>query len=235
MKLDARTARLVVLATWAALFWWLRLTGEVARFIAPRNFWVVTFAAVVLTGLLVLAAVTQRQAEREWLSLREALGLVALLAPVLVVLVSSNAQLGSLAAANKLGSRGIDLAALPHTAPGDPHITFLALDLARRHADVARADGIAPGRRVTMTGFVLGGAAIPGRQFNLGRFYIWCCVADAVALQVKVVPPATGAAYPKDQWLDVDGRLERRAGKLVVVATRLRPVSAPTNPYGSFS
>ena len=236
MSFDARNARLVVVVAWAGLFLWLRATGQVARFIGPRNFWVVTFGGVALAVVAVVLFLIHPESDHRSppLTRREAAGLAALLAPVLIVLVTSTAQLGSLAASHKLTARGIDLTKLPR--PSAQEVGFLEINIAERHPDLADRYNVSDGRRVGITGFVLGNPA-PGRgPFQLARFYITCCVADAIPLGVTVHPPPGAHTPPhKDQWLHVTGTLHHDGNAFDVDADAIRPASAPSNPYLTFN
>ena len=114
--------------------------------------------------------------------------------------VLANAQLGALAASNKLSSRGIDSSALARLASRDAkHIGFLQLNAAGRDAGLTRELGLGEGKPVELTGFV----SETGRVFTLSRFYITCCVADAVPIGVHVSAGARGAKLDKR-------RLDRR-------------------------
>jgi uncharacterized membrane protein YcgQ (UPF0703/DUF1980 family) len=76
-------------------------------------------------------------------------------------------------------------------------------------------------------------ASTSGRQFELARFYITCCVADAVPVGVPV--ETSGARYRKDDWLDVSATLAQRGKRYVLVARQIKHVKAPKDPYLSFS
>jgi uncharacterized repeat protein (TIGR03943 family) len=207
-------------------FGMLWATDETSRYLGPRTDWVVPFGAVTL-GLVALgyAGPVLRGGGRP-LSVREAAGLLAVLAPIFLVLVAPQAELGALAASRKSISRAVSF-----EKPTGDQITFAALDYARYSA-VPHELGIVPGRKVELLGFVASGDAPPG-MFELGRFYITCCAADALPTLVKVDPTAVAPAetYRSDSWQRVRGRLAKRSGEFIVVAESIEPAQAPKNPY----
>jgi uncharacterized repeat protein (TIGR03943 family) len=236
MRLDPRSLRLAVVVAWAGCFGWLWATGEVVRYLGPRTQWVV-YAGAVLLAVVAIAYSRGRGDRTGRLPAGEALGLVALLVPVLLVAMLAHAQLGSLAAANKLSSRGIDVAALARFASRDAAgISFLQLKGAEKDADLADELGIRPGRPVQLLGFVSERSAGEEKPFVLSRFYITCCVADAIPLGITVEPFTARTGRPaKDQWLEVAGVLAKRGGHYVLRAERVREVKPPSNPYLSFA
>jgi uncharacterized repeat protein (TIGR03943 family) len=236
MRLDARSVRTVALAAWAGLFLWLWITGESVRYLGPRTQWVIPLGAVGLG----LAALGYARATRERPSPRvpgrELLGLLGLVLPILAAATLAHAELGSLAASNKLSSRGIDPSALARLASKDAHgVGFLQLNAAGRDAELSRELGLAPGTPVRLVGFV---SAQPhhGRPLELSRFYITCCVADAVPIAVEVeAGPSAARRLNKDDWLDVTGPVQHRPGAWVIHAARLRHIKTPSDPYLTFT
>jgi uncharacterized repeat protein (TIGR03943 family) len=146
--------------------------------------------------------------------------------------VLANAQLGALAASNKLSSRGIDSSALARLASRDAkHVGFLQLNAAGRDAGLTRELGLGEGRPVELIGFV----SDTGQTFTLSRFYITCCVADAVPIGVHVSAGRRGAQLDKDDWIDVTGVLARGHREWVVKALRIEHIKPPSDPYLSFA
>jgi uncharacterized repeat protein (TIGR03943 family) len=198
---------------------------------------VVSFGAIALSAATILYARAGAGAPdaRRPLAAGEAAGLAALLAPVLIAFLMAHAALGSLAASRKLGSRGIDVAKLASRLSAHPsHTGFLELKMAARDERWAAGAGIAPGRSVDLTGFVLHPATRNGGSFELARFYITCCVADSLPIGATIVPAVPLRAYPKDTWLEVTGAVARRGDSFVVDAVRVRRVNQPRNPYLNF-
>jgi uncharacterized repeat protein (TIGR03943 family) len=237
VTLDRRNLRALLLLTWSAFLFWLWLTGETARYLGPRTQWLVPFGAVAL-GLAALAYVrAPASAERARLSTAEAIGFTALALPMLAGLLLAHTQLGALAASKKLTARGIDPTALAelasrNSAGGD----FAKVQVASHNPKFAAQSGIKPGRDLQLEGFVMRGPKGAGRSFDLARFYIYCCVADAVPIDVTIEPADPhAAAYRRDDWLSVSGELVRRGGELRLRATRIRRIQAPKHPYLWFS
>ena len=236
MKLDLRSIRAIGLAAWGALFAWLWLSGESVRYLGPRTQWVVPLGAIGLT----LAAAAYLRSTRDVPSSRarplEVMGLAALVVPILAAATLAHAQLGSLAASNKLSSRGIDPSALARLASRDASsVGFLQLNAAGRDAGLSRELGLAAGKPVKLLGFV---SSHPGgrRPFELSRFYITCCVADAVPVSVHVSPGAVRRLHvQRNDWVSVTGVLARGDREWVVRAVRVEHVGAPSNPYLSFA
>ena len=232
MRLDLRSIRALALVAWAGVFAWLWISGESVRYLGPRTQWVVPVGAIGLTLAAAGYLVATRADRPSRLSLREGLGLAALVLPVLAAAVLANAQLGALAASNKLSSRGIDSAALARLASRDAkHVDFLQLYAAGRDDGLTRELGLAEGRSVELTGFV----SETGPLFTLSRFYITCCVADAVPIGVRVSAGKRGARLEKDDWIDVTGVLARGRREWIVRALRIERVKPPSDPYLSFA
>jgi uncharacterized repeat protein (TIGR03943 family) len=232
--LSVRNAQLAVLGAWAAFFAWLQATDQVLRYLGPRTAWVVPFGALTLTAATLGYARWSRggAAARQTLSVVDALRLGAVLAPVVFGVCLSDATLGSLAAANKLGDRGVDFSRLAGSlAGGSKEVHFLTIRAAEEDPEAGRLSGLVPGRPVKLTGFVLREPSAPGATFRLARFYITCCVADTVAIDVPVEPVPGSPPARKDAWFEVSGVLERREGKFVIAGARVRKVPVPGRPY----
>jgi len=210
MRLDLRSARLLALVAWAGLFTWLWVSGESVRYLGPRTQWVVPVGAI---GLALAAAaywLAGREERPSRLGAREGLGLAALLVPILAAAILAHAQLGALAASNKLSARGIDSSALARLAARDAsQVGFLQLNAAGRDTELSDELGLSEGSPVELSGFV-SSEGQRRRPFELSRFYITCCVADAVPIGVHVSPgSALRGELHRDDWLDVSGVLAR--------------------------
>jgi putative membrane protein len=234
VSLDTRTVRALALAAWALLFLWLWMSGESVRYLGPRTEWVVPVGAIGLG----LAAIGYLRAtgrhDGSALSALEWLGIAGLLLPIVAAATLGGAQLGSLAASNKLNARGVDPTGLARLASRDAReIGFLQLDAAGRDAGLSKELGIHPGTPVHLAGFVSIPPGRPGARFELSRFYITCCVADAVPVGVFVV--ARGKRFTRDEWLDVTGTLIRGKREWIVRAAWVEHVDAPSDPYLSFA
>ena len=234
MTLSLRNLRILVLGAWSAFFAYLWFSGQVLRYLGPRTAWVVTFGAITLTiATIIYAQVSARSADaRRGVSVGETLGLLSLLTPIILAMMLSNVSLGALAASQKLTSRGVDLDALAETlASSAAPITFVEVKAASDNPEEASKIGLGPGQQVDLTGFVMQPAASPKAPFQLGRFYITCCVADAIPVSVPIYPTLAHGSFSQDSWLEVKGALAQHGDKLVVDAEQIKRVPQPSHPY----
>lgn len=230
MSVDARIARGGVLGLWAALFLVLWASGTASRYLGPRTLWIVPFGAVALALATIAYSYGYVRSTRAGsaLTLREAASLFALLVPLAAVSLVPHAALGSYAASRK---GGIGFAFVRPHAPAKPsEASFLDIRVAEGDSDFAAEAGIKPGLRVRLLGFVVGSKDVPPGTFELARFYIACCIADAEAVGV----PVEGRGPSPNTWLEVTGSLARRGKRLVVIPDEVARVRAPKQPYLSF-
>lgn len=238
MTLSRRTLRLLVLAAWAGCLLLLWLSGQTAQYLGSRTAWVVPFGgiALVLATLAYAIISVHGPAARTGVSRGEALGLLALLLPVLVTFTLANAALGSLAASRKLSTRGLDLTQLiGKRAAAGGQSSLVSLQVAQQHPSEAAAYGAQPGALVRLQGFVLSAGGGSGHAFRIARMYITCCVADAIALSARVDPPSAAPTVGRDDWVEVDGTVQGRGQGLSVRAARVVPIAKPRQPYLSFT
>jgi uncharacterized repeat protein (TIGR03943 family) len=238
MTLDSRSARAFILCAWSAFLLWLWLTGEVGRYLGPRTSWVVPAGAVGL--LIVTVAYSRGNGARDRSVTRiqagEGLGLVALLVPIMAGALLANTQLGALAASKKLSQRGIDLSGLADLSGGSAHPDFLQVSVAGHNPGFAKESGLIEGKNVRLVGFVARAPARPRARFELARFYIGCCVADAVPIGLTIDPAASPRGrYRKDDWLDVTASLDHHGKRYLLLAHRIARVRPPHHPYLYFS
>jgi uncharacterized repeat protein (TIGR03943 family) len=230
MSVDARIARGGVLGLWAVFFLVLWASGTAGRYLGPRTQWIVPFGAVVLALATIAYGYGYLRARRSGpsLTLREAASLFALLVPLAAVSLVPHAALGSYAASRK---GGISFAFVRPHAPAKPsEASFLDIRIADGDRDFAAQAGIRPGVRVRLLGFVVGSKDVPSGTFELARFYIACCIADAEAVGV----PVGGRGYKPNTWVEVTGSLAKRGKRFVVVPDKVIRVRAPEQPYLSF-
>jgi uncharacterized membrane protein YcgQ (UPF0703/DUF1980 family) len=91
---------------------------------------------------------------------------------------------------------------------------------------------IAYARPVELTGFVTHAG---GDHFEIARFYISCCVADAVPVGVTVLPGTTRPArVQRDEWVTVTGAIARQGDGYAIRGLRVTKVGEPKHPYLSF-
>ena len=152
-----------------------------------------------------------------------------MLVPVLAVLAVPNAQLGASAAER----RAVDPSAAARLAASNdnlgPGLSYAYIMAAQDRPQ----PGVQPGTPVRLVGFVIRRPGTPDTMFQIARFFITCCVADATVLYATVDPPAE--APPRNTWLDLSGTLARRNGQLIVQAEQLHKIAPPQHPYLSAS
>jgi uncharacterized repeat protein (TIGR03943 family) len=160
-----------------------------------------------------------------------------LLLPVLVLVLVTPPALGSYAASRQPpGTNGGSAGELPPLPePVDGAVPLLVSEFVAR-ATYDREHSL-KGQRVRLVGFV-----IPdqdgGRDYQLARFVLACCAADAEAYTVVVRGDAT--SRQADQWLLVEGRwlpqpVPEQAGPSpkppVLLADSVTTVHPPANRY----
>jgi uncharacterized repeat protein (TIGR03943 family) len=151
-----------------------------------------------------------------------------LLAPIAALLLVAPPTLGSYGVAR--GAR-VDVRAgapvfskLPHRAAPLP---MTLLEFSQRAFDHS---GLSfNGNTVRLTGFVAGSK---GSGFELARYQIACCAADAIPVVVHVVGTA-GAVPGRDGWVAVTGKFRKGGhGEIPdIVATSVVALPAPEDPY----
>lgn len=231
MRIDPRRSlRTIVLATWAGFFGYLWLSGEMTRYLGPRTYWVVIFGTIALGGAALAHLFTLRTEHPARPSFGELLGSALLIVPVIAVVMIPSAELGALAASRKSSGGLVSAVAniVPATADGGP-ISFIDIHYATESAPYAELAGVVDGAEVELVGFVTGSLETR-TDFDLTRFYVSCCAADAVPYSVEIDPGGSGG-YEDDQWLEVTGSIEKRGDVFVVIAEEIRSIEAPDDPY----
>jgi uncharacterized repeat protein (TIGR03943 family) len=230
MSVDwVRLVRGTALLAWAAFFDWLWLSGRAGDYVGPRTAWVVPFGGIVLTVATVLyLRGAWRGGGARTPSAGDLLGLVAMLAPLLLVVAAPSSSLGALAVDRKRSSG--DQVAAVNRLGGNAELTLYDIAGANASTDYARDHDIRAGMRVDVDGLV--SAQVEGGTFELSRFLASCCAADALPFSIRVQPPSGAPAFELSQWLQVAGMLRRINGSLVLVAERMEPIERPANPYG---
>jgi uncharacterized repeat protein (TIGR03943 family) len=226
MRVGARLARGSVLAAWSVFFTWLWASGETGLYLGSRIAWVVPFGAVV-AGLSA-AALLARGPSGAVLSAGEGLAMVVLLTPIVAVLALPQAELGAAAAER----RTADIEAATRLARTAPLSRLSYAHLMAAQGDVPQP-GVEPGVRVRLVGFVMRRPNTAPGLFQVTRFAITCCIADAMALYATVDPP--GPVPARDTWVVVTGPLARVDGELIVKASSVVPILRPEHPYVSAS
>ena len=229
-----RVLRGLVLLAWSGFFLWLWISGEVSRYLGPRTYWVVPFGALTLGIAAVLHVLTVRSSTRTpGPSTIELVGAVMMTVPLVAVATVPNADLGTLAASRKSADGPVLSESLASGAV-DPveNPTFRDIVYAEESSRYADAIGVGEGTEVELVGFVDDSGTGPQGTFELTRFYVSCCAADAVPYSVAVDATGQTSETPQpDTWVEVSGILEPREGRFVLVADAFDPVSEPEEPY----
>jgi uncharacterized repeat protein (TIGR03943 family) len=233
---QTRSVLLVVLGATAI---WLSWSGDALNYVRPGLVPLVLAAGVVvvLLGLLPpLGLIGQQTAHAGvdgghhhtarvgWL----------LLVPVLVVMVVQPAALGSYAVSSRSAVPGAGDDQYPPLAA--PVRGAVPMSMAEFVTRAVRDPGQSlAGMRVRLVGFV--DPTDGGDGYRLTRFVIFCCAADAEALQAVVRGDPTPRA--RDQWLEVEGTWLPRPAAVddptppppLLKADLVRPIAPPRSPY----
>lgn len=115
------------------------------------------------------------------------------------------------------------------TAAGSPAATRNVYQWAY---EFATADpGTLLGDSVDVIGFVYHGDAPQADRFEVARFVVACCVADARGFTLPV-RWAGSADLERDSWVRVQGRVGTDPdGALVILAGTVETIGTPANPY----
>ena len=200
---QGRSVLLVVLGATAVWLWW---SGQALNYVRP-GLAPYLLAGGVVVGLLGLLpplglfadqGTETRAGEPGGHRHRTRVGWL-LLVPVLVVILVQPTALGSYAASSRsVVPGGGDSGFQPLAAPVRGAVPMSMAEFVTR---AVRDPGQSlAGVRVRLVGFV---APNPGGGYRLTRFVIFCCAADAEALQAEVRGDRTPRA--RDQWLEVEG------------------------------
>ena len=221
----ARVAAAIVLAAWAALFWFVLMSHRTSLYLSGRTAWLVPLGAVLTTIAALGRLASARVPRPEPLSPRETLmfGVIAL--PVVVLLALPPATLGSYAVGRRSNASGIAASARIVAGP----IDFVDIAAARSVKTAAADLRARAGERVTLEGFVTLDEGETDR-FQLTRFVITCCVADATISYVTVVDAPPGA-FEDDDWVRVTGTMYPLGADILIDADTVEPIPPPDDPY----
>jgi uncharacterized repeat protein (TIGR03943 family) len=236
---QTRSLLLVVLGATAVWLWW---SGQALNYVRPGLApWLLAGGVVVgLLGLLPpLGLLGKDTAANHSGGHHQHRGRVGwlLLVPVLVVMLVQPAALGSYAVASRsaVPGGGHEGGFEPLAAPVRGAVPMSMAEFVTR---AVRDPGQSlAGVRVRLVGFVAPSEGHEG-GYRLTRFVIFCCAADAEALQAVVRGDATPRA--RDQWLEVEGTWLPRSPAAeddpsppppALHADLVRPVAPARPPY----
>jgi len=224
-----RVAGTVVLGAWAALFWFLLVSGRDAFYLSTRTEWVVPVAAVLLTLATFGRLASARAAQQEPLRSRELGVMIAMVVPVLLITILPPATLGSFSAGKRSAVAGAGFSASAgDIATGD--LTLVDVATAQTTPEGERALAKRAGEQVDFIGFVTRYADTPADDFLLTRYVVSCCVADATVAQVRVVNVTPGA-FADNEWVEVTGTIYPIGREVIVNASTILDVPRPERPY----
>ncbi len=219
----------VVLSAWAALFWFLLVSGRDAFYLSTRTMWVVPVAATLLSAATIGRLATARSRRPEPLGRRELGVMVAMVVPVLLIVALPPATLGSFSASKRAAFSGAGVEASPsEIASGD--LTLVDVAAAQTSPEGERALAARAGETVTFVGFVTRYDDTPADEFLLTRYVVSCCVADAMVAQVRVVNVTPGA-FADGDWVEVAGSIYPLGREVIVDASTVSAVARPPRPY----
>jgi uncharacterized repeat protein (TIGR03943 family) len=221
----ARVAAAAVLGAWAGLFWFIWLADRTTLYLSSRTSWLVPLGAMLATTAAVGRLASARVERPEHLGARETLMLGLIVVPVVLLLSLPPTTLGSYAVGQRTTSAGIGASARIVSGPLD----LVDIAAARSVKSAAAALRVRAGEEVTMDGFV---TLEPGEtdRFQLTRFVITCCVADATVSYVTVVDAPPGE-FATDDWVRVTGRMYPLGADILVDASSVEPIPSPSDPY----
>jgi uncharacterized repeat protein (TIGR03943 family) len=224
-----RVAGTVVLGAWAALFWFLLVSGRDVFYLSTRTAWVVPVAAVLLTLATLGRLASARAAQTEPLRSRELGVMIAMVVPVLLITILPPATLGSFSAGKRSAVAGAGFSASTgDIATGD--LTLVDVATAQTTPEGERALARRAGEQVDFIGFVTRYADTPADEFLLTRYVVSCCVADATVAQVRVVNVTPGG-FEDNEWVEVTGTIYPIGREVIVNASTIQGVSRPERPY----
>src|SRR5262245_626538 len=213
---------------------WFILSGQVNFFVQDRSVWLVALSIPVLAAMT-LARLRQRQPPG-----RGRLALAALVVPVVVGFAVPARPLGSVALAGQERPRSAAARASappvevpPILSVGATGLTWDLRALDRRRQQDPELRGL-DGAPALLTGFVHRPAGAAPDRFEVARFMVRCCAADAFPVTMPV-RYAAAADLPRDQWVEVEGTFHYAGAgddrEAVVDARAVRPIAQPSRPY----
>jgi putative membrane protein len=219
----------LVVAAWAALFWFLSLTGRDNLYLSTRTSWVVPVGAALLTAAGAGLIVSARVRSPRPIGSREAWVMGLMVVPVVMILALPPATLGSFSASRRPGFSSAGFGGSQADLGSGP---LTLVDVAAAQYSDAGKQALArhAGEQVDLIGIVTRFADTPAGEFLLTRYIVTCCVADATTAQVRVVNVPPGRFQAND-WVEVKGPIYPLGRQLIVNATSVEAVPRPARPY----
>jgi putative membrane protein len=220
-----RVASGLALAAWAGLFWFLIAEDRTSLYLSSRTSWLVPLGAVLASVAAAGRLLTARTDDPRSLTPREAWSMGVVVLPVVLLISLPPATLDSYAVDRRSSSTGIGSSARVVSGP----IDLVDVAAARAVDDAEAALKARAAERVTIEGFV---TEEPGEadRFQLTRFVITCCVADATISYVTVVDARPGT-FATDDWVRVRGPIYPLGSDILVQAESVEQIEPPAEPY----
>lgn len=220
-----RVAAGLALGAWAGLFWFLSIAERTSLYLSSRTAWLVPLGAALASLAALGRLTTARVRHPERLGARETWMLGVVVLPVVLLLTVPPATLDSYAVDRRSSSAGIGSSARIVSGP----IDLVDIAAARAVIDAEAALRARAGERVTIEGFVTEESGEADR-FQLTRFVITCCVADATISYVTVVDAPPGG-FHTDEWVRVIGPIYPLGSDILVQAESIETIEPPDEPY----
>jgi uncharacterized repeat protein (TIGR03943 family) len=233
----------LAIAAWGILLLKFWLTGQLFLLIHPNYLWLTIAAAVVLLGMSSFKALwlikTPPQAvpaaHANLLPSHWSSGILLGIA-ILGLCITPRAFASDTAIQRGVGDTLTLTRVKPQTFRGSGRTEDKSLVDWIRTLQVYPEPDAYTGQKASVIGFVVHPNNLPPQYLYITRFVMTCCAADVypVSMPVKL---STGdrTAYKPDTWLEVSGQMttEQLGDKrqLTIVATSLKPVPQPKDPY----
>ena len=224
-----RVAGTVVLAAWAGLFWFLWFTGREALYLSTRTDWVVPVAAGLLSAATAGRLASAKVAAPKPMAARELWIMGLMVVPVVLVVFSHPATLGSFSAGKRAGFSGTSFAASAGDI-GSGDLTLIDVAAGETSPEGERALAKRAGEPVDFVGFVSIRDDTPADEFLLARYVVTCCVADATIAEVRVVDVTPGQ-FSNEEWVRVRGTIYPLGREVIVDASDVVAIGRPDHPY----
>jgi uncharacterized repeat protein (TIGR03943 family) len=223
-----RVATGSVLAGWAALFWFLLLTGRSTLYLSTRTAWLVPVGAAIMTVAALGRLWSARTLHPDRLTSRETWMLGAIALPVVILLALPPVTLGAFAVDRRSSFAGSGLQASARDVSGE--LDFIDVGAAQSFDEALAQLTQRAGEEIVLEGFVTIEPDLPADELVLTRYIVTCCVADATVARVRVVGVVPGT-FASDDWVRVAGRVYPVGREVLVAAESIEPISVPAHPY----
>jgi uncharacterized repeat protein (TIGR03943 family) len=223
-----RVAAGAVLSLWAALFWFLLLTGRTSLYLSSRTRWLIPVGAVIMTVAAVGRLASARSVRRDTLSRREAWTLGAIAVPAVLLIALPPITLGTYSVDRRSSFAGSEIGATARAVTGE--LDFVDVGAAQSFDAALKQLTQRGGEAITLEGIVVVDPDLPADELLLARYIVTCCVADATVARVRVVGVPPGA-FEGDDWVRVQGRVYPVGREVLVAADSVEQIPVPDQPY----